>query len=202
MSTQKKSVLEPLRVRVRRLQFIAGLGFLALVLGTLLTSALSLRLSGRIGVLPSWLIEFVIAPGVRHLWVLAVLPVLCYGAARVIELRPWTTVLGAAATGLLFTLAIEFTSNGLDGWRARGGLSLVLEWGVVAGGVVLSQRAVVRGRADAGRQAEQAQWQAAAREDEYARFLQEAERAGEKLAQREAAKDGQKPQDEPKIPIA
>ncbi|HYO53181.1 hypothetical protein [Archangium sp.] len=190
MSTQKKSVLDPLRVRVRRLQFTMGLGFLAWVIGSLLTLALSLRLTGRVGVLPSWATGFVIIPVVGNLWVLAVLPVLCYGAARVIELGPWTTALGAAATGLFFTLAITFTSNGIDGWVTQGWLSLALEWGVVAGGVVLSQRAIVRGRADAGRQAELAQQQVATREDEYAEFLQEAERAGEK------------PQDESKAPTA
>jgi hypothetical protein len=189
VSTQKKtSVLEPLRVRVRRAQFIVGLGFLALVMGTLLTGALSLRLSGRVEALPSWVIDFLLAPVLRHLWALAVLPVLCYGAARIIELRPWSTALGAAATGLCFTLAIEFISNGVEGWLAAGGLSLVLEWGVIAGGVVLGKRAVVRGRADAGKQQQQAQQQASARKDEYDEFLREAERAGEKSAQREAVK--------------
>ncbi len=188
MSTQKKSVLDPLRVRVRRIQFTVGLGFLALVIGSALTLSLSLRLSGRIGALPSWLLGFFIAPVLRHLWVVAVLPVLCYGAARVIELRPWATALGAAATGLLFTLAIEFTSNGIDGWLAAGAVSLLAELAVVAGGVVLSKRAVVRARADAGKQETKAQQQASARKDEYAEFLREAELAGEKSAQRDAAK--------------
>lgn len=188
MSTQKKSVLDPLRVRIRRIQFTVGLGFLALVIGTVLTLSLSLRLTGRVGALPSWLIDFLIAPVLRHLWVLAVLPVLCYGAARVIELKPWSTAIGAAATGLCFTLAIEFTSSGIEGWLAAGGLSLLLELGVVAGGVVLSQRAVVRARASASKQETKAQEQASARKDEYAEFLREAELAGEKIAQREAAK--------------
>jgi hypothetical protein len=188
VSTQKISALEPLRVRVRRIQFTVGLGFLALVIGTVLTGALSMRLSGRVEALPSWAIDFFIAPVLRNLWALGVLPVLCYGAARVIELRPWATALGAAATGLCFTLAIEFTSNGIDGWLENGGLSLVLEWGVIAAGVFLSKRAVVRGRADAVKQEKQAQQQASARKDEYAEFLQEAEREGEKIAQREAAK--------------
>lgn len=211
MSTQKTSVLQPLRVRIRRVQFTVGLGFLALVMGTTLTGALSLGLSGHVGALPSWAIDFLIAPVLRHLWALAVLPVLCYGAARVIELRPWATVLGAAATGLGFSLAIEFTSDGVAGWLAAGGLSLVLELGVVAGGVVLGQRAIVRGRADAGKQEKQARRQASTREDEYAEFLREAEREGEKIAQRDAAKaeaastgesSEQKPQGEPKTPAA
>lgn len=188
MSTQKKTVLEPLRVRIRRIQFTVGLGFLALVVGTVLTSAVSLRLAGRVGALPAWAIELLLAPLLRHLWALAALPVLCYGAARIIELSPWGTAIGAALTGLCFTLAIEFTSNGVDGWMASGGLSLLAELAVVAGGVVITKRSVVRGRADAGKQQAQAQQQASSRQDEYAEFLRDAELAGEKIAQREAAK--------------
>jgi hypothetical protein len=188
VSTQKKTVLEPLRLRIRRIQFTVGLGFLALVVGTVLTSAVSLRLAGRVGALPSWAIELLLAPVLRHLWALAALPVLCYGAARIIELSPWSTAIGAAATGLCFTLAIEFTSNGVDGWMASGGLTLLAELAVVAGGVVITKRSVVRGRADAGKQQAQAQEKASSRQDEYAEFLRDAELAGEKIAQREAAK--------------
>lgn len=227
MSTPpKKALLEPLRVRVRRAQFIVGLGFLALVMGSVLSVALALRLMGRVDALPAGVLRFGLALVLEKLWVLAVLPVLCYGAARIIELRPWTTALGAAFTGQMFLLALEFVREGVDGWLERGWLVTAVEWGVTAVGVVLSQRAVVRGRADAGKQAEQAQQQAAARKDEYAEFLREAERAGEKSAQREAAKaegqgasvqslpvpeqavapaaesSEQKPEDEPKAPAA
>jgi len=65
--------------------------------------------------------------------------------------------------------------------------------GALAGGVVLSRRAIERGRAAARGQEEAARAQAAARQDEYAEFLQVAERDGEKLAQREK---------EPKAPAA
>ncbi|MFL5350735.1 MAG: hypothetical protein ACJ8AT_38685 [Hyalangium sp.] len=185
MSTPKKPILEPLRVRIRRAQFIVGLGFLALVMGSVLAGDLSVRLSVRLESLPFQGLVYVIGLAVRNLWVLAVLPLLCYGAARVLELRPWSTALGAALTGQAFLLAVEFVRNGVEGWVDRGWLATALEWGVLGVGVVLSQRAVVRGRAAAGKQTERAQQQAAARKDEYAEFLQEAERAGEKLAQRE-----------------
>jgi hypothetical protein len=72
---------------------------------------------------------------------------------------------------------------------------------MLAAGVVLSQRALLRGRGDAAKQVERAQQQAEARKDEYAEFLQEAERAAEKSAQREAAK-AEEPRDEPKAPAA
>lgn len=149
MSTPKKAVLEPLRVRVRRLQFIVGLGFLALVVGSVLSSALTLRLISRVDALSLTVLRFAIALGLQNLWVLVVLPLLCYGAARVIELRPWSTALGAGVTGQLFLVALEFVQAGVDGWVERGWLFTALQWGVFAGGVVLSQRAVVRGRAAA-----------------------------------------------------
>jgi hypothetical protein len=215
-----KTVLEPLRVRIRRLQFIVGLGFLALVIGSVLSVGLTLRLIGRVEALPFELLRILIALAVEKLWVLAVLPLLCYGAARAIELRPWSTALGAAFTGQLFVLALDFVRDGVDGWVERGWVLTLMEWAVFAVGVVLSQRALVRGRAQAGKQAEQVQQQASARQDEYAEFLREAERAGEKSAQREAGKvEGQgepapapaepavasseeKPGDAPKAPAA
>ncbi|WP_199242935.1 hypothetical protein [Vitiosangium sp. GDMCC 1.1324] len=217
MSTPKKSVLEPLRVQVRRAQFIVGLGFLALVLGSVVSSALGVRLLVRLEALPFEFLRFAIALVLENLWALAVLPLLCYGAARIIELRPWPTALGAAFTGQAFLLALDFVRDGVDGYLERGWLLVLLDWAAFAVSVVLSQRAVVQGRAAAGQQVAQAQQQAATRQDEYAEFLREAERAGEKSAQREAAKSGgeaapaaesgaetsePKPEGEPKAPAA
>lgn len=200
MSTSK-GILQPLRVRVRRLQFTVGLGFLALVLGHVLSGALMMRLAGRLSVLPDWFLGWVVNPVLHQLWALAVLPLLCYGAGRILELHPWRTPLVAALSGQSFLLAIFFASEGLDGWVRGGWLVTALDWGMLAAGVVLSQRALLRGRGDAAKQAERAQQQAEARKDEYAEFLQEAERAGEKSAQREAAK-AEEPRDEPKAPAA
>jgi hypothetical protein len=196
-----KGILQPLRVRVRRLQFTVGLGFLALVLGGLLSSALMMRLAGRLAVLPDWLNGWLVRPMLLQLWALAVLPVLCYGASRILELSPWRTPLVAALSGQSFVLAILFASEGVDGWVKDGWLKTALDWGMLAAGVVLSQRAILRGRGDAAKQVERAQQQAEARKDEYAEFLQEAERAAEKSAQREAAK-AEEPRDEPKAPAA
>ncbi|HEX8438879.1 hypothetical protein [Archangium sp.] len=183
-STQ--AILDPLRVRIRRLQFTLGIGFLALVSGSVLSAALTLRLMERLQALPFDFLRIGFALVLSKLWVLAVLPLLCYGAARIIELRPGTTALGAAFTGQGFLLALDFVRGGVDGLLERGWLITLLDWGMFAVGVVLTRQAVVRGRADAGKQAEQAQKQAAEKKDEYAEFLQAAERAGEKIAQREA----------------
>jgi len=188
--TASKPQPVPLRVRLRRLQFTTGLGFLALILGSIVSVGLSQRLAGRVQALPSDWLRFAIGLGVQKLWVLAVLPALCYGAARVIELRPLPTALGAALSGQVFILALEFVQDGIDGWVERGGVLLGLEWAVFALGVWLSQYAVTRGRAAAGTREVQVRERASVRADEYAEFLREAERAGEKSAQRDEARAG------------
>ncbi|EPX62410.1 hypothetical protein D187_008598 [Cystobacter fuscus DSM 2262] len=186
--SSSKAILEPLRVRIRRFQFTVGLGFLGLILGSIVSVALSQRLLGRVQALPFGYVRFAIGLGVQNLWVLVVLPVLCYGAARILELRPLSTALGAALTGELFLVALQFVQEGLDGWVERGWVILSMEAAVFALGVWLTHRAIQRGRHDAALQAERAQQRAAGRKDEYAEFLREAERAGEKSAQRDAQK--------------
>jgi len=183
-----KPLLEPLRVRLRRFQFIVGLGFLALILGSILSVGLSQRLVGRVQALPFEWLRFAIGLGVQKLWVLAVLPGLCYGAARVIDLRALPTALGAAVSGQVFILALEFVQDGVDGWVERGWLVISLEWAVFALGVWLSQLAVKRGRTVASARDALVRERASVRSDEYAEFLREAERAGEKSAQRDEAK--------------
>jgi hypothetical protein len=161
-----------------------GLGFIALVVGNLFTGTFVFRLAARIQDLPLAL-QLPIKIAVENLWLLGILPLLCYGAARVLELKPLSTALGAALTGVLFSNLIIFVSSGLDGlwsgWRV-----LLLEVAALAGGVLLTLRAVAKGRAAAARSQAQAQAQAEARKVEYLEFLHEAERAGEKTAQREA----------------
>ncbi|ATB32173.1 hypothetical protein [Melittangium boletus] len=183
-----KPLLEPLRVRIRRFQFIVGLGFLALILGSILSVGLSQRLAGRVQALPFDWLRFAIGLGVQKLWVLAVLPGLCYGAARVIDLRALPTALGAAVSGQVFILALEFVQDGVDGWVERGWIVIGLEWAVFALGVWLGQLAVKRGRVAATTREAQVRERASVRADEYAEFLREAERAGEKIAQRDEAK--------------
>lgn len=180
----KPGRLDSLRVRVRRLQFIVGLGFLALVLGTWLTNGLTMRLEPRLQELPAVLLPLV-AGVLRNLWALGVLPLLCYGAARIFDLQPLSTALGAVATGASFVLALVLVSGGLEAMFPRWDF-LVLHGGMLAAGVLLSHRAVLKGRAEAARAAAQAQAQAQARKEEYQEFLREAERAAEKTAQREA----------------
>jgi hypothetical protein len=198
VSTSRKALLEPLRVRVRRFQLIVGLGFLALVLGSMLSVALTLRLSVRVQALPFDFLRLLIAVALENLWVLGVLPVLCYGAARILELRPLPTALGAALSGQAFLFALEFVRDGVDGLLGHGWLATLLELGAFAAGVVLSHRTVLRAREAVRLGQERALQQAAARKQEYAEFLRQAEQAGERAAQREAERAGAAPDAPPR----
>jgi hypothetical protein len=185
VSSKKPKVLDSLRVRVRRLQFIVGLGFLSLVLGSVLTVSLTLRLSERVQALQVESLRTLIAIVLENLWLLAVLPLMAYGAARILELKPLSTAVGAASSGQLFVLALSFVRDGFEGLWA-GGFYTALRVLAFAGGVVLTHQAVRRARAAAAQGAAKAQVQAEARKAEYMQFLQEAEKGAEKTAQREA----------------
>lgn len=183
--SSKTSVLEPLRVRVRRFQFIMGLGFIALIAGSILSVALTLRLSVRIQAVPVGVLRVALAVLLENLWVLGVLPVLCYGAARVMELRPWTTAGGAALTGAAFLNAMAFIQSGVYGLWA-GDIGSLFSMAAFAGGVVLSARAVMMGRDAAAQQSVKTQAKAEERKSEYDEFLRAAEQGGARLEQRES----------------
>jgi hypothetical protein len=180
---------------------MVGLGLLSLVLGSTLSVALTLRLSVRVQALPFSGLRLLLGVALESLWVLVVLPLLCYGAARILELRPLPTALGTVLAGQSFLLLLEFARDGLGGLLEGSWLAKGLTLGALAGGVVLSRRAIERGREAARGREEAARAQAASRQDEYAEFLREAERAGEKLAQREAERAAES-KEEPKAPAA
>ena len=181
----KPSVLEPLRVRIRRFQFIVGLGFIALVLGSALSVSLTLRLSLRVQALPFVPLKVLVAVLLENVWLLGVLPVLCYGAGRVMELKPWHTAAGAAVSGATFVLALGFVQGGADSlWL--GGLGSVLNVMAFGVGIFVSARALKAGRAAAAKQSEKTQSKAEERKGEYDEFLRAAEQGGARLEQREA----------------
>ncbi|MBF5042648.1 hypothetical protein FGE12_09570 [Aggregicoccus sp. 17bor-14] len=173
--TSLLSSIEPLRVRLRRAQFIFGLGVLSMVLGSIASAGLSLRLGLRVAELPQ-VLRWAVAIGVGGLWRLSFLPLLCYGAARVLALRPRATAVGAALSGEAFLLALDLTRAGVAGlWTSA---PLVLgRLGTLALGMWLSERAVQAGRLAAEAQERAAQAKAQATQAEYAEFLARAEGA-------------------------
>nr|WP_225937464.1 hypothetical protein [Myxococcus sp. RHSTA-1-4] len=190
-----------MRVRIRRFQFVMGLGFVALIGGSFIGGSLRMRLSVRLSALPFEVLAVVLDSAIVNFWLLAALPLICHGAARVVELRPWSTALGAAMTGSAFLLAISTVQSGLAGlWP--GGLRPVLNVVAFVVGVVLSARAVTLGRAAAARQVDKAREKAQDRKSEYDEFLRAAEAGGARLEQREAAAQSQAsgPESSPSAP--
>ncbi|RKH66654.1 hypothetical protein [Corallococcus aberystwythensis] len=183
--SSKPSALEPLRIRVRRFQFIVGLGFLSLVLGAMLSVSLVLRLHSRVNALSSDFVRIPVAVVLEDLWVLAVLPVLCYGAARIVALRTWTTAIGAAVSGGVFVLALNFVRDGMEGLTTGWSFASALRIAAFVGGILLSARAIRAGRTAAERGSAAAQEKAASRKSEYDEFLKAAEAGGARLEQRE-----------------
>lgn len=161
---------------------------MALIIGLcLITPALNHRLGPRLEDLPESLFPLVavVSVCVMHLWALAVLPLLCYGAARIIDLKPLSTAVGGVLTGSFFIAVLQLVSQGLEG-LTEALWAVALHVSVLAAAVLISYRAILKGRAAAAQGAAQAQSQAQARKVEYQEFLREAERGAEKTAQREA----------------
>ncbi|MBX5482850.1 MAG: hypothetical protein IRZ16_13570 [Myxococcaceae bacterium] len=174
---KRPSILDPLRVRVRRFQLIVGLGLTACVLGALVTIAISMRLGAALAghELPQVPIEILDAL-LAQLWAYAVLPLLLYGAARIIELKPWPTSIGGVAAGLVFQLSIILISRGFEGITEASPLRSGVMLAACALGAWVGAKAVTRARAAAKRAEEEARKEAEARKDEYAAFAREAER--------------------------
>lgn len=172
---KKPGLLEPLRIRIRRLQLIVGMGLLACVLGALLTIPLSFRV---LPALEEGTFLFAVARAlISQLWVYAVLPVLWYGMARILELRPWRAAVGSTVTGMLFQLCIALITAGLDGFLGAPPVHLVLWVLTAVAGAFLSGQAIQKARAASRRTEDEARKLALARAEEYAEFAREAERA-------------------------
>lgn len=171
---RKPSPLDPVRARVRRVQFVVALGLFAAVVGAIFSAALSMRVAPRMDALGT-LMRILVATAVSRLWVLAALPVTCYAGARVVPLKPASTAIGAAIAGEIFFGAVEVASGGLpalapDIWAA------LLRVGTFALGALLSMRAIRAGRAAAERAEASAKRAAEANRAEYAAFAAEAQK--------------------------
>jgi hypothetical protein len=184
MEARRRS-LDTLRTHVRRIQLIAGLGLFSVAIGAVVSSSLLVRLHARM-VGEGGLFRALLFSLIAHLWVLALLPGLSYLLARIIELRPWSTAMGAVASGTLFALAIELISGGMAGLLSDHPARLALRVGCAVAGVVLTWRAVLAGRAAAEAVNAEARRKAEDRQQEYAEFAAQAERLAAQTERKEA----------------
>jgi general stress protein CsbA len=172
------TALNTLTARVRRAQFIVGLGIVSLVMGMVISGYLFNRVGYRMAAFPSP-VAFVFAQVGRSLWVVVVLPAACYGAARILELKPWSTAIGAALTGESFLVALDYIQSGELPW-----VDLMVRAVALAGGVALSAYGVRRGRSGAARATEAAAQIAAANKAQYDAVLRESQRVADQVESR------------------
>jgi xanthine dehydrogenase molybdopterin-binding subunit B len=157
--------------------FVVGLGFGSYVAGVIVSAQLVNRLGPRLAGAGT----FTQAVGmtiISQLWVLAMLPLVAYAAARIVDLGPWSTALVGASTGELFSVALKLISTGADiPWQL-----VVMHALALAAGVVLTAQGVRRGRAVAARSEDEARRAAEARKTEYEHFARAAEQAADRAA--------------------
>lgn len=190
------SFIEVLRARVARAQLIMAIGLAAAVVGAVLSSWLLIRLQPVLELIGPGVLSRGIAELFARLWVLGLLPVFGFGAARVADLKPWPTAAGAAASGEALYLALDLVHASLEGFASQWAWLLVRLL-TLAGGIVLTQRAIVRGRRAAERVQQEATRAAEAKKSQYDEFAREAERLAALNEQRTQA-DPPTPTEPPK----
>lgn len=181
--------LEQTRSLIRRFQLVVGLGFLACAGGLMLSLAIGNRLHDVLPNLrPVWLAQ-VVAIAISQLWEYAVLPLVCYGAARIVPLAPWSTAVGALATGELFLISLDYFT-GMTGRWFHAPLLLALRLISIAGGLWLSATAIRRAAESTARAQRLALEAAEKKRHEYDAFTREAERIAALPRQGAEAGDG------------
>ncbi|MGA9524506.1 MAG: hypothetical protein WBV82_23825 [Myxococcaceae bacterium] len=151
-----------------------GLGFLSVVLSAVLTARLMFRLAELLG--DAAVVRISILTILGQLWAWAVLPVLAYGVARVVRLRPWVISVGGIGTGLFFVLMLSWLSRGVEGIIREHPLRLALLLLTSGVGVWLTRRAIRAAEAASARVQEAALKAAEAKKSQYDEFVREAER--------------------------
>lgn len=169
------ATLDALRVRLRRFQLIVGVGFFAAVCGAVLSAGLNLRLNGKLPAIHSAWVVLLLDVAVSRLWVYAVLPAFCYGLARIFSVGSWSTPIGAAATGELFYLALDWLMNSFAGLFTHPSV-LIARVVTLALGIYLGHLAVRSARASVDKADAAAREAAAAKAKQYESFSAEAER--------------------------
>src|SRR5690606_6053826 len=113
------------------------------ILGSVLSVGLAMRLGPRLQGLPLPVLQ-VLDLLIRNLWCLVVLPLFVLAAARVTDLRAWSTAGGSLLTGSFFLLMLGYLQRG-GGELWRGAWDFI-SWALVMGGsALLIRRAVLKG---------------------------------------------------------
>lgn len=158
---------------VRRLLLMVGFGFLAYVGGSMIAAGVMTRVAARLDGAGEP-VQFVAWLLISSAWILVALPGLSGFAARFLDLRPCSTALIGAATGLSFQLSLQYVSAGSDGITSDPVRQLARLLAAAAG-VALTVIAVKRGRELARLADEQAKLEADQKKTQYDEFVKQAE---------------------------
>ncbi|MBL8952779.1 MAG: hypothetical protein JNK82_18505 [Myxococcaceae bacterium] len=166
---------------VRRFLLMVGFGFMAFVAGSILGASLQNRLVPRLEGAGPFLgiVTFFLVQG---LWVMIVLPAFSHIAARFLELKPWSTAVIGAGTGMLFQLALQYVSVGAEG-IAGAPTQQALRLLGIGTGIVLTAIAVKRGRELARVAEERAKVEAEKKKHQYDEFVKQAEALADRREQ-------------------
>lgn len=163
----------------RQLIMMAGLGFLGLVIGALLTEKLFSRFADRIDGEPGAITLFIFSWVVPNLWAFLVMPGFAWIALRFLDLSAPTFAVVSCGTAFTFRVLMTFVSGGAE--LVVGDTEKVVTSLIVLGiGVVLTWLAGLRGQSYARAQAAVAAQQAQKTKDQYSQFAEQAKALAER----------------------
>lgn len=162
----------------RQILLSAGLGFFAMVVGSVLSGILIGAVwqasHGSKSVWPLLVVQLV----TMRAWVWAVLPAMAYATGLIARLQPRRAAVIAVLTGEAFSLMVRVAGGGLEGLK-RHWLEMLMWLLTSLGGMWLTYRAIMRARSVVERRQERVAEIAKNNRAEYEYFRQEAERLGE-----------------------
>ena len=170
---QRVKPLAAAETAVRRFLLMIGFGFMAYVGGSMIASSIAYRIAARLEGSGDGL-RMVVGMLTESAWILLALPAVSWVAARFLDVKPWSTAIIGASTGLFFQVALQYVSAGSDGLTADPKRQLA-RLVCAAAGIALTVIAVNRGRELARQADERAKLEAEKKRTQYDEFVQQAE---------------------------
>jgi hypothetical protein len=163
----------------RQFIMMAGMGFLGLVAGSMLTAALLSRLNDRLEGEPGFAMQLVLALVLPNLWALAVLPGLAWLTLRFLDLNAVTFAWVSSTTAFVFRTSLDFVTGGVEA-VADNPIYVAVRLATLGVGITLTWLAGRRGQAYAQLQAAAAAKQAEKAKDQYSQFAEQAKALAER----------------------
>lgn len=158
-----------------------GLGFVAFVVGSIISGGATARIADRLGPLENEAVAWVLGLVLQRVWLFVLLPLVGVAIGRFTEISPLRFAMTAGFAGETFAVLLAAGINGFD--------ALVEDPKVVLArivtlflGLMITMSAVIAGRQSAADAQAEANALAETRKAEYAEFLAKAENKAEPAA--------------------